>query len=75
MLIAHIIVQKAPIAEMINPLETLKRFFSILEISRPHTILFTEPLVVLVFIQKHTGSYVGRSKFSSCKRVLFTASS
>lgn len=27
MLIAHIIVQKAPIAEMINPLETLKRFF------------------------------------------------
>lgn len=75
MQIVHIIVKKAPIAEMINPLEILKQIFSILEISQPHTILFTEPLVILVFIQKHAGSSVGKPKFSPCKRILFVASS
>lgn len=50
MLVACTVVQKAPIAEMMNFLEILKSSFSIMEASRPHTVPFAKVLVSLVSV-------------------------
>lgn len=54
-LVAWTIVEKAPIAEMMNSFEILKSFFSILEASQPHTMLFAKRLVSLgsVYMEEH----------------------